>query len=132
MNMDYARQRAIQALKNTHFVILASSGPAGVQAGEVKCEDVELSLYLLVPQTSDHLFNLEGNPTVTLLTSTLEIKGEAHILPAIPAGLDLRLIRETEAGWCALVRVDPHQIHVRNPDGWGYRETIDLSIYSRE
>ncbi|MGA9397756.1 MAG: hypothetical protein WBV22_05780 [Anaerolineaceae bacterium] len=125
--LDYARQRAADALKTPRAVILATSGPAGVQASEVKCEALELALFLLVPQTSDHLFNLEGNSDVTLLTSWLEIKGVAHILSAIPEGLDLRLLRESEAGWCALVRVDPQQVQIRNPGGWGYVETIDIT-----
>ena len=125
--LDYAHQRAIEALGIPRFVILASSGPAGVQASEVKYEARELQLYLLVPETSDHIFNLEADPSVTLLTPRLEIKGKAQILPAIPEGFDLDLLHETEAGWCALVRVEPRRIQFRNAGGWGYLETIDIN-----
>jgi hypothetical protein len=127
MMLDYARQRAIEALKTPNIVILASSGPAGVQASEVKYEARELLLYLLVPQTSDHIFNLEADSSVILLTGRLEIKGKAHILPTIPEGFDLGLLQETEVGWCALVRVEPQRIQFRNPGGWGYLETIDIN-----
>jgi hypothetical protein len=48
--LDYAHQRAIEALKSPNVVILASSRPAGVQASEVKYETRELVLYLLKHQ----------------------------------------------------------------------------------
>ena len=48
--LDYARQRAIEALKTPGVMILASSGSAGVQASEVKYETRELVLYLLIHQ----------------------------------------------------------------------------------
>jgi hypothetical protein len=127
MMLDYSRQRVIEALKTPHAVILATSGPAGVQAGEVKYEALELVLYLLVPQTSDQLFNLEADSAVTLLTSRLEIKGKAQILSSIPNGLALDLLSEPEAGWCAIVRIDPRQVQIRNPNGWGYLETFDIN-----
>ncbi len=108
-------------------MILASSGPAGVQVSEVKYEARGLELYLLVPQTSDHIFNLEADPCVTLLTPLVEIKGNALILSTLPGGFDLDLLHETEAGWCALMRVAPRLIQLRNPGGWGYQETIDIN-----
>lgn len=127
MNMlDYARQRAIEALKIPRRAVLATSGPAGVQAGEFPCEAIELALYLLVPLTSDHLFNLEHDTTVTLLTARWELKGEAQIIPPNTPDLELDLSREPGAEWCGLVRVDPYQIQIRREEGWGYLETIDL------
>jgi len=57
--LDYVRQRAIEVLKVPRRAVLATSGPSGVQVSEFPCEAIELELYLLVPQTSDHLFNLE-------------------------------------------------------------------------
>ena len=126
--LDYARQRAIEALRSARTAILASSGPAGVQASEFPCESIDLALYLLVPQTSDHLFNLENDPTVTLLTARWELKGEAQILPPGRANLKLELLRKPEAEWCALVRVDPRQIQIRRRGGWGNLETFDLKV----
>ena len=124
--LDYARQRAIEALRTPRTVVLATSGPAGVQAGEFRCEAIELDIYLLVPQTSDHLFNLEHDSTVTLLTARCELKGKAHIISRGAPDLELDLLREPGAEWCALVRVEPSQMQIRSEGGWGNLETIDL------
>jgi hypothetical protein len=128
--LDYARQRAIEALKIPRKAVLGTSGPAGVQVGEFPCEATGLTLYLLVPRTSDHLYNLEHGSMVTLLANGWELKGEAQILPpdAVIPGLDL--CREPGAEWCVLVRVDPCQVQIRREGGWGNLETIDLKPHS--
>jgi len=64
-------------------------------------EVLELEVYLLVPRTSNHPFNFECDSNVTLL-------------------------RELEAQWCVLVRVDPIQVHILREGGWGRIETLDL------
>ena len=56
---DYAHQRALEVLGTPRTAVLVTNGPAGIQIGEFACALSGLSLYLLVPQTSDHLFNLE-------------------------------------------------------------------------
>lgn len=124
--LDYARQRAIEALRIPRTAVLATSGPAGVQAGEFPCEAMDLDLYLLVPQTSDHLFNLEHDSTVTLLTAGCELKGKAYIISTGAPDLELDLLREPGAEWCVLVRVEPSQVQIRSEMGWGNLETIDL------
>lgn len=125
--LDYARERAIEALKLPHRVVLATSGPAGVQAGEFLCEAIGLNLYLLVPQTSDHLFNLEHESNVTLLAAGWELKGEARIICDDPAHFQLDLLGEPGAEWCELVWIIPRKIQIRGEQGWGYLETIDLT-----
>ncbi|MCL5997716.1 MAG: pyridoxamine 5'-phosphate oxidase family protein [Chloroflexi bacterium] len=124
--LDYARQRAKEALMVPRTAILATSGPAGVQVSEVPCQALDLDFYLLVPQTSDHLFNLEHDPAVTLLTAGWALKGQAHIISGNAPGVDLNLLREPGAEWCLLVRVDPCQVQIRRVGGWGHLETIDL------
>jgi hypothetical protein len=124
--LDYARQRAMEVLKAVRTAVLATSGPAGVQASEFPCEAVGLNLYILVPQTSDHLFNLEHETTVTLLTAGWELKGEAQIVSQNAPDLELDLLRDPGAGWCALVRITPSQVQIRRERGWGNIETIDL------
>jgi len=124
--LDYARQRAVEALKTPRKAILATSGPAGVQASEFICEAVELDLYILVPKTSDHLFNLEHDSSVSLLTPEWELRGQAQIIPPGIPDLRLDLLGEPDAEWCALVRVDPWRIQIRRGEGWGNLETIDL------
>ena len=127
--LDYARQRAIEALRIPRTAVLVTSGPAGVEAGTFPCEAIDLDLYLLVPQTSDHLFNLEHNSTVTLLTPGWQLKGEAQIISPNAPDLELDLFKEPGAEWCVLVRVDPCQMQIRREEGWGNLETIDLKSY---
>jgi hypothetical protein len=124
--LDYARQRAIETLGTPHAAVLVTSGPAGVQAGEFPCEALDLALYLLMPQTSDHLFNLEHESNVTVLAAGCELKGKAQIISSGASDLKLDLWQEPGAEWCVLVRVDPSHVQIRNERGWGSLETIDL------
>lgn len=124
--LDYARQRAIEALGTPGTAVLVTSGPAGVQASEFPCETLDLDFYLLVPQTSDQLFNLEHEPNAILLTTRCEIKGTAQIISCGTGDLELGLLREPGAAWCALVRVEISQVQIRSEQGWGNLETIDL------
>ena len=124
--LDYSRARAIQTLQPARSAVLATHGPAGLQVAEVPCQAVNLDLYLLLPWTSDHLFNLEQDPNVTLLTPGWELKGAARLISPTPPDLDLDLLREPAAAWSALLQVTPSRIQVRRPHGWGYLETLEL------
>lgn len=126
MKLDYAHQRAIEALGEPRTAILVTNGPAGIQVREFPCEILELDLYLLVPRTSDHLFNLEQASMVTLLISGGEIKGRAQIIDRGAVNSELALWREPAAAWCALVRVEISQVQIQHAHGWGNIETIDL------
>ena len=125
--LDYARQRAIEALKIPQRAVLATSGPAGVQATEFPCEALGLELYLLVPQTSDHLFNLEHVSSVTVLTTQWELKGEAQIISSITTDLELNILREPGAKWSMLVRVRPCKLQILKEEAWGNLETLDIN-----
>jgi hypothetical protein len=127
--LDYARQRALESLKIPRSAVLVTSGPAGIQAGEFSCEAIDLALYLLVPKTSDHLFNLEHDSTVTLLTAGWELKGQSELVPPGTSDLKLDLLLEPGAEWCVLVHVDPCRLQIRREAGWGNLETIDLKSY---
>lgn len=124
--LDYARQRAIEALKIPRRAVLATSGPAGLQASEMLCEAIGLTLYLLAPETSDHLFNLEQNPAVTVVTSHWELSGTGQVVSPLEVGHKLGLLGEPGAEWCALVRVCPKLIQIRQETGWGFLESIEL------
>ena len=124
--LDYASQRAIQALKIPRRAVLVTSGPAGVQVSEGPCAAIDLKLYLLVPQTSDHLFNLESDPSVTLLAANWVLKGKARIMPPNVLKLELELFQTSEVEGCVLVQVDPCQLQIRREQGWGNLETIDV------
>ncbi len=123
---DYAHQRAIEVLGTPHIAVLVTNGPAGVQVGDFPCAVSGLNLYLLVPQTSDHLFNLECDTTVTLLIARCEVKGKARIVSRETIQSDDDLLREPAADWCVCVRVEIFQMQLRSEAGWGNRETIDL------
>jgi hypothetical protein len=127
-SIDYARQRAAEALSKARTAVLVTCGPAGLLAGEFSCEAIGLELYLLVPQTSDHLFNLEQDAAVALVSAAWELKGEAQIVSPAAADIALALMQAVEAKWCALVRVAPRQVHIRREAGWGNIETIDLGV----
>jgi hypothetical protein len=79
-----------------------------------------------VPQTSDHLFNLEHEASVTVLAAGCEVKGNAQIISRDAPDLNLDLWREPGAEWCARVRVEISQVQIRSERGWGNLETIDL------
>jgi hypothetical protein len=124
--LDYAHGRAIEVLMIPRRAILITNGPAGLQAGEFACEAADLDLYLLVPQTCDHLFNLEYDPTAALLSSMWHLKGEVKVISPIPVDLELELLKEPGVEWCVLVRITPHKLQIRRDEGWGNLETIDL------
>ena len=123
---DYAHQRAIEVLGAPHTAVLVTNGPAGIQVGEFACVLSGLSLYVRVPQTSDHLFNLEHESTVTLLISRCEVKGRTQIVSREMMNLDCDLLREPAADWSAFLHVEISQVQLRSEEGWGNRETIDL------
>jgi hypothetical protein len=123
---DYAHQRALEVLGTPRTVVLVTNGPAGVQVGEFSCAALGLSLYLLVPQTSDHLFNLEYESTVTLLIAKCELKGRAQIISREAVNPDCDLLREPSADWDAFLQVEIYQVQIRSEEGWGNRETLDL------
>lgn len=122
--LDYARQRTIEILRIPRKAVLATNGPAGLQIGEFPCEAIGLYLYLLVPSSSDHLFNLEQDASVTLLSDIWKLIGEAQLITPTP-DIELEIIREPEAKWCKIIRVNPTQMHIRRERGWGYHETIE-------
>ncbi len=124
--MNYARQRAIEALKSACTTVLATSGPAGLLESEHPCEAIELDLYVLLPRTSDHLFNLEQDRHVALLTGEWGLRGTGCALSPQDVQPELRRLQPLLNEWYVLVKVEPIQVQLRRPDGWGPLETIDL------
>lgn len=121
--LDKLRDRAAQILAGTHFCTLATTGPAGLQASMVRCTARGISLYLLVSDTSDHLFNLETEPDVAVTTETWHLCGTAEIIKDSPD-----LFPADQSQWHTLVRVTPVRLHIL-PAKRGtanYIETIDF------
>jgi hypothetical protein len=125
--INYARERAIEILKTADTVVLATTGLNGVQASEFPCEAVELDLYLLVPRTSDHLFNLEHDDRVALHTDQWELTGKVLVLSPREKWPHISITPKTGIAYHVLIKVVPSQIHVLRSEGWGPAETIDLS-----
>ncbi len=124
--LNYAQKRTIDALRVPCSIVLATDGPAGLLAGEFPCESIGLILYLLIPKTSDHLFNLEKNSGVTLVAAGWELKGEAHIISPDTLDIQLHLLSKPVIEWSSLVLVRPKQMQFRRNEDWGNLETIDF------
>jgi hypothetical protein len=124
--LNYARQRALEVLKHPRTAILASSGPAGIQAGEFPCEALGIDLYMLLPKSSEHIFNLEHEHSVTILTPKWEVRGEAELIDLESFTLKLGLSSVPGVEWCWLVRIRPRKINIRREKGWGYCESIEI------
>jgi hypothetical protein len=128
--LDYGRHRAREVLGSVSTAVLATAGPAGVQAGVFPCELAleadSLALLILVPKTSDLLYNIEHEPAVTVLTTAWELRGTAWIECAEGARDRPALWKGLGAAWSALVRVRPWTLQIRRKDGWGNLETIDF------
>jgi hypothetical protein len=86
-----------------------------------------VQLYLLLPSTSDHLLNLEHDPSVAVTTDGWQVLGRAHVLIAAehcPAAMTLR--QAPDAPWSVVVEVQPTRVAIAQRQGWGAAETIDL------
>lgn len=124
--MEVLRNRAAEALAGESAATLSTNGPAGIQAGFFPSEADGLTLYLLVPSASDVLFNLESEKSVVVTAREWQLDGLAEIVPLYQAPDYLRLASLPEAAGCVLIAVCTTRIHLKWPEGWGYRETIDL------
>jgi hypothetical protein len=123
--LNHLRQRVMEILSAAGTVTLSTHGAAGIQANVFPCETVEMTLYLLIPHTSDHLFNLEHNHEVVVTTEAWQVRGVAYIVPYRPVGL--ALLQQPDAAWCEVVAVRPMRLQIDRPGGTGYAETIDIA-----
>ena len=120
--LDKLRDRATQILAETHFCTLATTGPAGIQASMAPCAGRGTTLYLLLPDTSDHLFNLEIEPEVAVTTESWQLRGLAGIDQDSPD-----LFSAGQRQWHTLIRVTPLRLHILpNGGSTNYAETIDF------
>lgn len=120
--LDKLRDRAAQALAETDLCTLATTGPAGLQASMVHCAGRGTTLYVLVPDTSDHLFNLESVPEVAVTSESWQMHGIADIVP------DTDVFSVEQSQWHTVVRVSPVRLHILPVQGGPvtYAETIDF------
>lgn len=121
--LDKLRDRAIQILSETDSCTLATTGPAGLQASMVRCARQGVTLYLLVPDTSDQLFNLETEAEVVVTTATWQLHGLAGIVQE-----STDVFPADQRQWHTVVRVRPIRLHIL-PARCGpmtHAETIDF------
>lgn len=122
----HLRQRVQDAFAQVQAATLSTTGPAGLQARLLPCQAIGLTLYLLIPTTSDQLFNLEHQSAVVVTTPQWQLRGEGHRLSLAQAPAGLCLTHSPEANGCDLIAVGPTRLQINRPTGWGYSETIDI------
>lgn len=123
--LDKLRDRAAQILAERELCTLATTGPAGLQASMVRCAGRGTTLYLLVPDTSDHIFNLESEPDVAVTTETWHLGGTADIIKD-----STDVFSADQSQWHTVVRVTPKRLHILPAKGnkASYGETIDFDL----
>ncbi|MCB9078731.1 MAG: pyridoxamine 5'-phosphate oxidase family protein [Anaerolineaceae bacterium] len=105
--LDKLRDRATRILAETGRCTLSTTGPAGLQASMVLCTGQGTTLYVLIPDTSDHLFNLENEPNVAVTAETWRLHGTAAIVHDSP-----ELFAADQRQWHTIVRVTPVRLHI--------------------
>jgi hypothetical protein len=92
------------------------------------CEAVGLVLYVLVPRTSDLLFNLESTPRVVATSQTWQARGVARVVQPGQYPEGLALAKTPKAAWCSVVEIRPTWLKLTPHQGNGHvqSETIDL------
>lgn len=122
--LDKLRDRATQILAETGLCTLATTGPAGLQASMVPCAGRGITLYLLVPDTSDHLFNLETEPEVAITAECWHLRGRADIIQ----DNNIEVFLAEQSQWHTVIRITPIRLHILPAKGGvvNYAETIDF------
>jgi len=125
------RAEALALIAATPNCTLSTIGPAGVQASIVACVVRDDCVYVLVPSTVDHLFNLEHELEVVLTSTLWQLRGAALAL-GDAAGRhgtapDAIRARAGDAGY-TLVEVFPFRMHLEPAGRRRYRETIDFVV----
>ncbi len=126
--LDHLRQRVIDLLEPERVATLSTCGQAGIQAEMLACEAHGLILFVLVPLTSEHLFNLEHEPTVVVTTDKWQLRGVARLLTPAEYPPDLELLRLPQVAASAVIAIRGYRLQVGRPDGCGFAETIDIVL----
>jgi hypothetical protein len=125
------RAEALALIAATPDCTLSTIGPAGVQASIVACVVREDCVYVLVPSTVDHLFNLEHELEVVLTSTLWQLRGAALALGESDgrhgtAPYDISA-HARDAG-ATLVEVFPFRMHLEPAGQRRHRETIDFAV----
>jgi hypothetical protein len=129
--LDKLRAEALALIAATPHCILSTTGPAGIQTSVVACIVHDDCVYVLVPSTADHLFNLEHETKVILTTALWQLRGAALAIGG-SEGRNGTAPREISArarieGYL-LVEVFPIRMQIEAAGNRRYRETIDFDV----
>ena len=119
--LDWLRREATDWLAGITACILASAGPAGVQASQVDGLSQGLRLYLLLSTESDHLLNIEATGEVALAGDGWRLTGEGRCLGDNPGPWML-----TRQPWQIVVEVIPARLYLDGDNGQA-RKSIDFA-----
>ena len=125
--LDHLRQKAAQTLASVCSVILSSYGPADIQSSRLPCASQDLTLYVFIPNNSDHLLNLEHRPAIVVAADAWDLHGTARVLTLneIPAEIKLSE-RCVKPAWGCVVEIRPARLTLHSSSGLGNIETIDF------
>jgi len=126
--LSHLRRRVVETLASVDEAMLSTYGPADLQAAPVACAADGLMLYVLLPLTSDLLFNIESHAAVVVSTPGWQLHGRARVLDAAQWPRSAGLPLFAEAGWQALAEICPTRLQIYcSPDG---PATIDIDCAS--
>lgn len=132
--LDKLRAEALALIGAAWHCTLSTIGPAGVQASVVGCMVLDDCIYILVPSTVDHLFNIKHTMEVVLTTTLWQVRGVGLALGGEhgPQGtLPHEICTRARAEGYTLVEVFPIRIHLEAAGSRRYRETIDFDMHTR-
>jgi len=135
--LDHLRQKAAKTLASVSSVILSSYGPADIQSSRLPCSAKDLTLYVFIPHSSNHLVNLEQRPGIVITTDDWDLQGNARRLATeeIPDGIKLSgngadpnkpASGPNDAWGWVVVEIQPARLTIHSRTGLGNIETIDF------
>jgi hypothetical protein len=130
--LNKLRAEALAQIAAAPHCTLSTLGPAGVQASVVECLVREDCIYVLVPSTADHLFNLEHELEIVLTNPLWQLRGAALDLSASggPQGAaPFEISAQARNAGYTLIEVFPLRMHLEPAGRRRYRETIDFSVH---
>lgn len=124
--LDHLRRRVIDLLASVTSVTLSTYGPAGIQAQVLPSIALGLRFFVLVPLTSEHLYNLEQEQSVVVTTATWQLHGQGKALSEQELPADIPLPYASRQIDFAVVEIKPIRLQIGQPNGGGFSETIDI------
>lgn len=119
--LDKLRDQAFQAFATTPDCTLSTVGPAGLRASNVALSVESDCLYMLIPTTSDHIFNLESEQTIVLTADKWQLTGTVSQVDIVQVPFT-----EQQVAWSVAYEVTPLIAHLAPDDENQQPRTIDF------